>query len=328
MTWSYAARRFSYMVLLLVLSSILSFIIINLPPGDFLTSYIMTLEAGSSESREELAAALRAQYGLDQPVYVQYTKWMGKVVRGDFGMSFEWNRPVKDLVAERIPMTLVVSISTLIVGYLIAIPVGIYSATHQYSLGDMAATVFGFIGMAVPNFLFALFLMFMFYKYFNLPLGGLFSAQYQNAPWTWAKLADLLRHLWVPLIVVGLGSTAVNIRVMRANLLDELQRPYVETARAKGLPERRVILRYPVRVALNPIISGIGWAFPQILSGATIVSVVLGLPTVGPLLLRSLISQDMYVAGTITLFICALTVVGMFVSDLLLAVADPRIRLE
>jgi peptide/nickel transport system permease protein len=182
--------------------------------------------------------------------------------------------------------------------------------------------------MAVPNFLFALFLMFMFYKYFNLPLGGLFSAQYQNAPWTWAKLADLLRHLWVPLIVVGLGSTAVNIRVMRANLLDELQRPYVETARAKGLPERRVILRYPVRVALNPIISGIGWAFPQILSGATIVSVVLGLPTVGPLLLRSLISQDMYVAGTITLFICALTVVGMFVSDLLLAVADPRIRLE
>ena len=328
MTWSYAARRFSYMVLLLVLSSILSFIIINLPPGDFLTSYIMTLEAGSSESREELAAALRAQYGLDQPVYVQYTKWMGKVVRGDFGMSFEWNRPVKDLVAERIPMTLVVSISTLIVGYLIAIPVGIYSATHQYSLGDMAATVFGFIGMAAPNFLFALFLMFMFYKYFNLPLGGLFSAQYQNAPWTWAKLADLLRHLWVPLIVVGLGSTAVNIRVMRANLLDELQRPYVETARAKGLPERRVILRYPVRVALNPIISGIGWAFPQILSGATIVSVVLGLPTVGPLLLRSLISQDMYVAGTITLFICALTVVGMFVSDLLLAVADPRIRLE
>lgn len=328
MTWSYAARRFSYMVLLLVLSSILSFIIINLPPGDFLTSYIMTLEAGSSESREELAAALRAQYGLDQPVYVQYTKWMGKVVRGDFGMSFEWNRPVKDLVAERIPMTLVVSISTLIVGYLIAIPVGIYSATHQYSLGDMAATVFGFIGMAVPNFLFALFLMFMFYKYFNLPLGGLFSAQYQNAPWTWAKLAVLLRHLWVPLIVVGLGSTAVNIRVMRANLLDELQRPYVETARAKGLPERRVILRYPVRVALNPIISGIGWAFPQILSGATIVSVVLGLPTVGPLLLRSLISQDMYVAGTITLFICALTVVGMFVSDLLLAVADPRIRLE
>ena len=328
MTWSYATRRFSYMVLLLLLSSVLSFIIINLPPGDFLTSYIMTLEAGSSESREELAAALRAQYGLDQPVYIQYAKWMGKIVRGDFGMSFEWNRPVKDLVAERIPMTLVVSISTLIVGYLIAIPVGIYSATHQYSLGDMAATVFGFIGMAVPNFLFALFLMFMFYKYFNLPLGGLFSAQYQNAPWTWAKLADLLRHLWVPLIVVGLGSTAVNIRVMRANLLDELQRPYVETARAKGLPERRVILRYPVRVALNPIISGIGWAFPQILSGATIVSVVLGLPTVGPLLLRSLISQDMYVAGTITLFICALTVVGMFVSDLLLAVADPRIRLE
>jgi peptide/nickel transport system permease protein len=328
MTWSYATRRFSYMVLLLLLSSVLSFIIINLPPGDFLTSYIMTLEAGSSESREELAAALRAQYGLDQPVYIQYAKWMGKIVRGDFGMSFEWNRPVKDLVAERIPMTLVVSISTLIVGYLIAIPVGIYSATHQYSLGDMAATVFGFIGMAVPNFLFALFLMFMFYKYFNLPLGGLFSAQYQNAPWTWAKLADLLRHLWVPLIVVGLGSTAVNIRVMRANLLDELQRPYVETARAKGLPERRVILRYPVRVALNPIISGIGWAFPQILSGATIVSVVLGLPTVGPLLLRSLISQDMYVAGTITLFICALTVVGMFVSDLLLAAADPRIRLE
>lgn len=328
MTWSYAARRFTYMLLLLLLSSVLSFVIINLPPGDFLTSYLLSMEASGSDSREELAAALRRQYGLDQPVYIQYVKWMGKVMRGDFGMSFEWNRPVRDLVAERIPMTLVVSISTLILGYLVAIPVGIYSATHQYSVGDMAATVFGFIGMAVPNFLFALFLMFMFYKYFDLPLGGLFSPQFQNAPWSWARLADLLRHLWVPLIVVGLAGTAVNIRVMRANLLDELRKPYVETARAKGLSERTLIAKYPVRVALNPIISGIGWAFPSILSGATIVSVVLNLPTVGPLLLRSLLSQDMYVAGSITLFICALTVVGMFVSDLLLAVADPRIRLE
>ncbi len=328
MTWSYAVRRFSYMLLLLLLSSVLSFVIINLPPGDYLTSYLMTLEAAGSDTQEQLAAALRRQYGLDQPVYIQYAKWMTKMARGDFGMSFEWNRPVKDLVAERIPMTLVVTISTLILGYLIAIPVGIYSATHQYSPGDMLATVFGFIGMAVPNFLFALFLMFIFYKYFDLPLGGLFSAEFQDVAWSWAKLADLLRHLWVPLIVVGLSGTAVNIRVMRANLLDELQKPYVETARAKGLPERRAILRYPVRVALNPIISGIGWAFPQILSGATIVSVVLNLPTVGPLLLRSLMSQDMYVAGTITLFICALTVIGMFVSDLLLAMADPRIRLE
>ncbi len=328
MTWSYAIKRFSYMLLLLVLSSILSFVIINLPPGDYLTSYLASMDVSGSESREELAAALRRQYGLDQPIYIQYTKWVGKMFHGDFGMSFEWNRPVKDLVAERIPMTLVVTISTLILGYLIAIPVGIYSATHQYSFGDMVATVFGFTGMAVPNFLFALFLMFVFYKYFDLPLGGLFSAEYQDAPWTWAKVADLLRHLWVPLIVVGLSGTAVNIRVMRANLLDELQKPYVETARAKGLTEYRAVMRYPVRVALNPIISGIGWAFPQILSGATIVSVVLNLPTVGPLLLRSLLSQDMYVAGTITLFICALTVIGMFVSDLLLAVADPRIRLE
>jgi len=328
MTWTYAVKRFSYMLLLLVLSSILSFVIINLPPGDYLTSYLMTLEAAGSDTQEELAAALRAQYGLDQPIYIQYYRWVTKMFHGDFGMSFEWNRPVLDLVAERIPMTLVVTISTLILQYLIAIPVGIYSATHQYSPGDMLATVLSFTGTAIPNFLFALILMFVFYKYFNLPLGGLFSAEFQDAPWTWAKVADLLRHLWVPLIVVGLSGTAVNIRVMRANLLDELQKPYVETARAKGLPEGRAIMRYPVRVAMNPIISGIGWAFPQILSGATIVSVVLNLPTVGPLLQRSLMSQDMYVAGTITLFVCVLTVIGMFVSDLLLAVADPRIRME
>jgi len=328
MTWTYAVKRFSYMLLLLVLSSILSFVIINLPPGDYLTSYLMTLEAAGSDTQEELAAALRAQYGLDQPIYIQYYRWVTKMFHGDFGMSFEWNRPVLDLVAERIPMTLVVTISTLILQYLIAIPVGIYSATHQYSPGDMLATVLSFTGTAIPNFLFALILMFVFYKYFNLPLGGLFSAEFQDAPWTWAKVADLLRHLWVPLIVVGLSGTAVNIRVMRANLLDELQKPYVETARAKGLPEGQALMRSPVRVAINPIISGIGWAFPQILSGATIVSVFLNLPTVGPLLQRSLMSQDMYVAGTITLFVCVLTVIGMFVSDLLLAVADPRIRME
>jgi len=231
MTWSYASKRFLYMILLLILSSVLSFVVINLPPGDFLTSYLMTLEAAGSDVQEQLAAALRTQYGLDRPLHIQYLKWMSNVLRGNFGMSFEWNRPVIGLVLERLPMTLVVSISTLIVGYLIAIPVGIYSATHQYSPGDMLFTVFGFIGMAVPNFLFALFLMFTFYKYFDTPLGGLFSPQYQNAPWTWAKLADLLKHLWVPLIVIGLAGTAVNIRVMRANLLDELSKPYVETAR-------------------------------------------------------------------------------------------------
>jgi len=328
MSWGYLGRRFLYMIALLILSSILSFTIINLPPGDYLTSYLMQLDAAGSDMAEQLAAALRHQYGLDRPLHIQYWKWVTGIFRGNLGLSFEWNRPVWDLVMERLPMTLVVSISTTILSYMIAIPVGVYAATHQYSAGDMLATLLSFMGMAIPGFLFALFLMLVFYKYFGVPIGGLFSTQYANAPWSWDKLADLLRHLWVPLIVVGLSGTAVNVRVMRANLLDELSKPYVITGRAKGLTERRLLVKYPVRVALNPVISGIGWVFPSLLSGQTIVAVVLNLPTTGPLLLRSLLSQDMYLAGSITLMICALTVMGMFVSDLLLGVADPRIRLS
>ncbi len=327
MSWSYVIRRFLYMILLLLLSSVLSFAIINLPPGDYLTSYLMHLDATGSDMAEQLAAALRHQYGLDQPLHMQFWKWFTGIFQGNMGFSFEWNLPVSDLVAERLPMTLVVSLSTTLFSYAVAIPIGIYSATHQYSLGDTLATLLSFLGKSVPGFLLALILIFLFYRWFDIPIGGLFSGEYQDAPWTWAKFADLLRHLWVPLIVVGLSGTATTVRVMRGNLLDELKKPYVTTARAKGLTERRLILKYPVRVAMNPVISGFAWVFPSMISGQTIVAVVLNLPTIGPLLLQSLLSQDMYLAGSITFIVCALTVIGMFASDILLAVADPRIRL-
>jgi peptide/nickel transport system permease protein len=325
---AYIGRRFLHMMVLLIAVSVVSFAVINLPPGDYLTSYIVQLESSGAEVREDEAAALRAQYGLDLPVYAQYAKWMWNLLRGDFGLSFEWNRPVGELIAERLPFTLVTSIVTATLTYVIAIPVGIYSATHQYSAGDWVFTVIGFLGMAIPNFLLALFLMFLFYKFFNISIGGLFSQKYIDAPWSFAKFKDLINHLWVPVLVVGMSGTASVIRRMRGVLLDELNRPYVTTARAKGLTENRLLLKYPVRIAMNPIISTIGWLVPWIFSGNAIVSIVLNLPTMGPLLLRSLLSQDMFIAGSITLVLSSLTVVGMFLSDLLLGWTDPRIRFQ
>lgn len=316
------------MIVLLLAVSVVSFAVINLPPGDYLTSYIVQLESTGAEVTEERAASLRKQYGLDLPLYGQYAKWMWNLIRGDFGLSFEWNRPVGGLIAERLPMTLATSAVTATLTYAIAIPIGIYSATHQYSPGDWVFTVIGFLGMAIPNFLLALFLMFLFYKFFNISIGGLFSQKYIDAPWSWARFQDLISHLWVPVLVVGMSGTASVIRRMRGVLLDELNRPYVTTARAKGLTENRLLLKYPVRIALNPIISTIGWLIPWIFSGNAIVSIVLNLPTMGPLLLRSLLSQDMFIAGSITLILSSLTVVGMFMSDLLLGWTDPRIRLE
>jgi peptide/nickel transport system permease protein len=326
--FAYLIRRFLYMFILLVAVSVVSFFVINLPPGDYLTSYIVSLESAGAEVTDEQVATLKRQYGLDLPLYAQYGKWMWNLLHGDFGLSFEWNRPVGDLLAERLPMTLIVSTCTALFTYIIAIPIGIYSATHQYSIGDLFFTVVGFIGMAVPNFLLALFLTFIFYKYFNISIGGLFSPKYTDAPWSLAKVWDMITHLWVPIIVVGTAGTASVIRRMRGVLLDELNKPYVETARAKGLKETKLLFKYPVRIALNPIVSTIGWLLPWIFSGSTIASIVLNLPTLGPLLLRSLMSQDMFVAGSITLILSALTVIGMFISDMLLGWLDPRIRYE
>ncbi|MCD6083539.1 ABC transporter permease [Candidatus Aerophobetes bacterium] len=324
----YVIRRFLYMAILLLLISVVAFVIIQLPPGDYLSSYIVHLQASGQTVDEAQLAALKKQYGLDLPMYAQYFKWMWKMLHGDFGRSFEWNKPVSELIGERLVLTVVLSIFTLLFTYIVAIPIGIYSATHQYSVGDYAFTVIGFAGLATPNFLLALVLMFMFFKYFGLSIGGLFSPQYQLAPWSLAKFVDMLKHLPIPIIVIGTAGTAWLIRVMRGCLLDELRKQYVITARAKGVAERTLLFKYPVRVAINPIISTIGWTLPGIVSGETITAIVLCLPTTGPLLFRALLSQDMYLAGSIVMFLSFLTVIGTFISDLLLVWIDPRIRYE
>lgn len=326
---AYILRRLLYMIPTIIVISMISFLIIQLPPGDYLTSLIAKL-ASSGESMEgPQVMAFRERYGLDQPIWVQYWKWISNIVlHGDFGMSFEWNRPVSTMIWERLGLTFLVSFVTLLFVWAIALPIGIYSAVRQYSLGDYVFTLFGFIGLAIPNFLLALVLMYFSFAVFGQSVGGLFSPQYIDAPWSWEKVADLIGHLWIPVIVIGTSSMAALIRVMRANLLDELYKPYVVTCRAKGLPEWRLILEYPVRVALNPFISTIGWVLPSLVSGAVIVSVVLSLPTTGPMLLQSLLSQDMYLAGSIILLLSVLTVVGTLISDILLAWLDPRVRYQ
>jgi len=316
------------MVVVLVLISIVSFIIIQLPPGDFLTIYITHLAASGGQVSEAEIISLRKQYGLDLPLYLQYVKWLWELFHGNLGYSFEWNRPVRTLLAERLPITVTISLLALIFTYSMAIPIGIYSATHQYSIGDYIFTTIGFVGLAIPNFLLALILMFVFYKYFGLSIGGLFSKEYLLAPWSLAKFVDMASHLWAPIIVIGTAGTAWLIRVMRGCLLDELLRQYVITARAKGMPERKLLFKYPVRVAINPIISTIGWTLPAIISGQTITAIVLCLPTIGPLLFGALKAQDMYLAGSSVLIVGFLTIVGTFVSDILLVLVDPRIRYE
>lgn len=326
---NYIARRLVYMVLLVFAVSVLGFVIIQIPPGDYLSSYVMALQMSGSTVSEEEILALRKQYGLDLPMYSQYFRWIGNIIlRGDFGMSFEWNRPVRDLILERLPATIGISLITTIFIYIVAIAIGIYSATHQYSIGDYFFTGLGFIGLAVPSFLLALVLLYVFFKYFGLSIGGLFSPQYVDAAWSWGKFKDLLTHLPIPVIVIGTSGTASIIRIMRACLLDEVSKQYVTAARARGLAEQRLLYKYPVRLALNPVISSLAWVFPGVVSGQTVVSIVLDLPTVGPLLYSSLMSQDMFLAGSIVLIQSILTVVGVFVSDMLLAVSDPRIRYD
>lgn len=308
--------------------SVISFAIIHLPPGDWVTTYIAQQGASGSVVSQQEAAALRHLYGLDQPGYVQYLKWMGGVLQGNFGMSMQYNEPVIDAIGDRLGLTAVLSLAALAFTWVVALPIGIYSAVRQYSIWDYVFTTIGFFGLAVPSFMLALVLMYLGFALFNTNIGGLFSSQYMNASWSLARVQDLLRHLPVPGVVLGLAGTAQMIRIMRANLLDELRKPYVVTARAKGLSEFRTIVKYPVRVAMNPFASTIGYTLPYIVSGTIIVSLVLSLPTVGPLLLNALVAQDMYLAGAIILLLGTMTVVGTFLSDLLLMWIDPRIRLE
>jgi peptide/nickel transport system permease protein len=308
--------------------SMIAFMIIQLPPGDYVTSYIAQLMATGTLVTQDEAENLRIQYGLNQPIYVQYAKWLWLVLQGNFGVSMEWRRPVMEVIGDRLLLTVLLALAAVIFTWILAIPIGIYSAARQYSVGDYVATFIGFIGLAVPNFLLALVIMYLAFAYFGASIGGLFSTEYQDAPWSLARVWDLLKHLWVPAIILSTAGTAQLVRIMRANLLDELRKPYVVTARAKGLSELKTILKYPVRVALNPFISTIGYTLPYLVSGSIIVSIVLSLPTVGPLLLKALIAQDMFLAGTIVLMLGLMTVIGTLISDILLVWIDPRIRLE
>lgn len=325
---AYIIRRLILALVTIWAITVLSFAIIQLPPGDYVNSYIAQMSASGSLVSEQEANALRQQYGLDQPIYIQYFKWLGQIMGGNFGTALEYSRPVAEVIGDRIFLTMVVSLAAVLFTWVTALPIGIYSAVRQYSIGDYLFTLIGFIGVAVPNFMLGLLLMYLGFKYFDANIGGLFTLDNQNAPWSMAKVWDLMQHLPLPTLVLGLAGMAQLIRIMRANLLDELRKPYVVTARAKGLSEMRVILKYPVRAALNPFASTIGYIFPFIVSGSIIVSLVLGLPTVGPLLLKALVAQDMFLAGTIVLLLGVLTVVGTFLSDLLLMWIDPRIRLE
>jgi peptide/nickel transport system permease protein len=322
----YILRRVLFMMMTMVVISIMSFAIIQLPPGDFLTTYLLRLEERGEQADQELLDALRKRYALDRPIHMQYLKWIGGVFQGDFGQSFLYNRPVGELIWERLALTVVVSAAAMLFQWVVALPVGIYSAVRRYSPEDYMFTFLGFVGLATPNFMLALILLWLAYRYLGVNLSGLFSFDYIDAPWSVAKVLDMLKHIWVPMVILGTSGTAGLIRIMRANLLDELRKPYVTTARAKGLQERRVVLKYPVRVALNPFVSTIGWTLAGLVSGSTIVSIVLSLPTTGPLLYRALLSQDMYLAGSFILMVSVLTVIGTLLSDLLLAWIDPRIR--
>lgn len=322
------ARRLLLGLFTVWVISVISFVIIQLPPGDYITSYIAAQSASGNPMSQQEAENLREIYGLGDPIYIQYVKWIDRMTDGDFGMSFEWRRPVDEVIGDRLTTTIAVSLAAIIFTWVVALPIGIFSAVHQYSAGDYLATFIGFIGLAIPNFLIALILMYFGWKYLDMDIGGLFSPEYRLEPWSLAKTWDMIKHLPIPALVLGLSGTAGLIRIMRANLLDELRKPYVVTARAKGLPKTRLILKYPVRIALNPFVSTIGYLLPYIVSGSIIVSIVLDLPTVGPLLVKALIAQDMYLAGTIILLLGILTVIGTLISDLLLMWVDPRIRLE
>jgi len=322
----YIGRRVLMMVPTLLAISLIVFAIIQLPPGDYFTSYMNELETRGESVDPDKIAFLKAQYGFDRPMYQQYLLWLTGMLRGDFGYSFEYDLPVRDVVGDRLLLTFIVSFATILFTWMLAFPIGVYTAVRQYSFGDYGLTFIGFIGLATPNFLLALVLQYFAHVWFGTSIGGLMDSAYVDQPWSWGKAVSVLEHLWIPVLVIGTSGTAGMIRRLRANLLDELDKQYVVTARAKGMPPLRALIKYPLRVALNPFIADIGNLLPQIISGAAIVSVVLSLPTTGPMLLRALQSQDMYLAGSFLMFLATLTVVGTLLSDLALAALDPRIR--
>ena len=324
----FVVQRLVLLPLLLFVFSVTVFAIVQAPPGDFLTAYAATLASSGSSIGAEQLEALRREYGLDRPIHVQYGKWMWNLAHGNLGLSLEYQRPNAELIGERLVLTVVLAALSFVFTWVVAVPAGIYSATHPRSVLDYVFTVLNYVGVATPNFMLALFLMWMAFAYLGIGVTGLFSPEFVEAPWSVARVVNLLQHVWVPAVVLGVAGTARLTRVMRANLLDELSRPYVTTARAKGLSEWRLVLRYPARLALNPLVSTIGWYLPALFSGSLIVATVMNLPNIGPLLLRALVNQDMYLAGSILLIYCFLTIVGTLVSDILLAWLDPRIRLE
>ncbi len=328
---AFIVRRFLLGVFALWVISIISFFVVTLPPGDFVDDYVANLvgEAGQgTPAADALEEQLRIEYGLDAPVWFQYLKWMSKVVRGDLSFSVEFNRPVREVIWDKLPLTIIVAGTTILFTWTMAIPLGIYAAVRHRTIEDYSLTFVGFIGLAIPDFLLALAFLWIGWFYFDLSIGGLFTREYITAPWSGGKVVDMLAHLWIPVIVLGTAGTASLLRIMRANLLDELRKPYVVTARAKGLKEWRVIIKYPVRVALNPIVSLVGYLLPALISGSIIVSVILALPLIGPLLLRALLAEDLFMAAGIVLVLGALTIIGTFISDILLVFVDPRIRME
>jgi peptide/nickel transport system permease protein len=324
---NYTIRRLLLMIPTLVAISVIVFVIIRLPPGDYLSTYIAELEAQGEAIDPARIAFLRASYGLDLPAWQQYLNWAGGLLRGDLGYSFAYNLPVNDIVGDRLGLTVLVSVATLLFTWAVAFPIGLYAATHQHSLGDYGLSLVGLLGLAVPNFLAALVLLYLANAWLGISIGGLMDDRFVGQPWSVGKLGSVLAHLWIPVIVIGTAGTAGMVRRLRANLLDELRKPYVVTARAKGLPPFTVLMKYPLRMALNPFIADLGMLLPQIVSGSAIISVVMSLPTTGPLLLEALRAQDMYLAGSMLMFLALLTVIGVFLSDLALAALDPRIRL-
>lgn len=324
----YLLTRIATMIPTLLAISVLIFIIIQLPPGDYLETYIAELESQGESIDPQKIAALRADYGLDKPLAVQYWHWISNFVQGDYGYSFEYERPVAEIMGDRLWLTIILSFFTILFTWLIAFPIGIYSATHKYSWGDYGLTFVGFLGLAIPNFLFALIMLYVANRYFGTSIGGMMDPEYLDQPWSWGKLKSVLEHMWIPMLVIGTSGTAAMIRRLRANLLDELHKPYVLTARAKGMSEVKNLTKYPLRMALNFFIADIGSLLPSVVSGAEIVAVVLSLPTTGPLLLAALQAQDMYLAGSFLMFLALLTVIGMLVSDVLLFLVDPRIRFQ
>ncbi len=327
---NYIIKRVIYMIVLMFVISFVSFIVIQLPPGDFLTTYLSKLSQDTGTTyTPEMLDAIKEQYGMNRPMVEQYFHWIGNIVfRGDFGRSLEWKQPVSALIASKMPVTVAISLITLLFTYIVAVPIGIYSARHQYSVPDYLFSALGFIGIATPSFLLALVLMYFCSNVLGLSVGGLYSPEFVNAPWGAAKLWDLIKHFPIPVLVIGLQGMASIIRIMRANLLDELKRPYVTAARARGVEETALLYKYPVRVAMNPIISTVGTILPGIISGATVTAIVLDLPTVGALMYKSLLSQDMYLAGGCMLVLALFTIIGTFLSDILLVMVDPRIRLD